>query len=242
MRCNTGNDRLWLPGLALLLLLSGAVAADSNKSIHLDAGTQSGGRSTSNGSITVGNDSVISGSLKTVNGSITIGSGCRLEDAKTVNGSIRVGANASADDISSVNGTIRIDENVTIDGEVSVVNGKITIESGSRIARDVSNVNGELLISGTEISGDMSTVNGDVTLTDNSILHGRLTIVRPGGWSWGSKNTRKPRVVIGPGSQVNGGIRLEREVELYISDSAAVAAVTGEMTMDDAIRFSGSRP
>jgi hypothetical protein len=232
----------WLPGIAALFLMGSALASNSNKSIHLDAGTQSGGHSTVNGSITVGSNSVIDGSLQTVNGSIKVDADTRLEDAETVNGSIRLGPNVSAQDIESVNGTIHIAENVVIDGEVSVVNGKINVGAGSRVARDVSNVNGEMMVSGAEISGDMRTVNGDITLTDNAILHGRLTVDRPRGWNWGSGNSRKPRVIIGPGSQVNGGIRLEREVELFISDSAIVADVSGEMSLADAVRFSGARP
>jgi len=41
---------------------------------------------------------------------------------------------------------------------------------------------------------------------------------------------------------VEGVIDLEREVKLYISDSAEVGGVKGVMTMDDAVRFSGKRP
>ena len=37
-------------------------------------------------------------------------------------------------------------------------------------------------------------------------------------------------------------IRLEREVELYISESAEVGGVKGKMSMDDAVRFSGKKP
>ena len=37
-------------------------------------------------------------------------------------------------------------------------------------------------------------------------------------------------------------IRIERETELYISDTAEVGRVTGEMSIDDAVRFSGKKP
>jgi hypothetical protein len=39
-----------------------------------------------------------------------------------------------------------------------------------------------------------------------------------------------------------GRIDLEREVELYISESAEVCGVTGVMSLDQAIRFIGERP
>jgi hypothetical protein len=47
---------------------------------------------------------------------------------------------------------------------------------------------------------------------------------------------------VGPGAKVLGEIRLERAAELYISDSAEVGGVSGVMTLDDAVRFSGDRP
>jgi len=51
-----------------------------------------------------------------------------------------------------------------------------------------------------------------------------------------------PEIVIGPGSVVKGKIILEREVKLYISESAEVGGVEGTMSMDDAVRFSGEHP
>ena len=85
----------------------------------------------------------------------------------------------------------------------------------------------------------MTTTNGDVELADGAVVMGDLVVEKPGGWN-NSNNT--PRIVIGPGSRVEGVIRLEREVRLYISDSAEVGGVEGEMSMDDAVRFSGKRP
>ena len=53
---------------------------------------------------------------------------------------------------------------------------------------------------------------------------------------------RKPTIVIGPGSRVEGVVRAEREIKLYISESAEVGGVEGEVSLDDAIRFTGDRP
>ena len=41
---------------------------------------------------------------------------------------------------------------------------------------------------------------------------------------------------------MEGVIKLEREVKLYISENAEVGGVEGVMSMDDAVRFSGKRP
>ncbi|MGH8222354.1 MAG: hypothetical protein ACREQZ_05215 [Woeseiaceae bacterium] len=227
-------------GLLALLLASPAPAFGVNKSISIEEGAQSGGESSINGSISVGANAVVSGTLETVNGAIRVADGARVADLQTVNGSIKLGAGVQTGDISGVNGAIRLGGNAVVGGEISVVNGKIEIGAGSRVARNVGNVNGELEIRGTEIGGDLSTINGDVLLTDRSLLKGDLVVERPRGGGWHQK--RKPRIVIGPGSAVSGEIRVEREVELFIHDSATVGGVSGEMSLDKAVRFSGDRP
>lgn len=227
--------------LAGMLLAASASASSVNKSITIGDNTETGSESTVNGSISVGSNATVNGSLSTVNGTIRIDADSRVRDVETVNGSIRIGSGTVADDIGSVNGSIRLDDNVAVEGEISVVNGKITLDPGTRVAGDVSNVNGEFRITGAEIGGDLSTVSGDVWLNEGSTIQGNLIVEEPGGWNWG-RNKRKPKIVIGPGSRVVGNIELEREVELFISDTAEVGGVTGEMSLDDAQRFSGSRP
>lgn len=238
---NTHRFSSFSAGLLALLLIAPVHGLSLNKSIKVDAGSETGGQSTVNGSITVGKGAVINGSLETVNGSIRIAEDVTLKDAETVNGTIRIGSGSSTADVSSVNGSIRLGENVSVGGEVEVVNGRISLDSGTKVAEGVSNVNGEITLTGAEVAGNLSTVNGDVSLHDGSTLHGDLVVEKPGGWNW-SDNKRKPRIIIGPNSRVLGNIILEREVELFISDSAEVGGVTGEMSLSDAVRFSGSRP
>jgi len=58
-------------------------------------------------------------------------------------------------------------------------------------------------------------------------VRGGLLVEKPSmGW-FNSGNSRKPRVVIGPGSVVEGALVFEREVELFVHASAKVGAVTG---------------
>lgn len=228
-------------GILAFAIIGPAQAWSLNKSIDIGDGVEAGAQSSVNGSISIGEGAVISGSVETVNGTIRIDKNARVENAETVNGSIRMASGVTAEDVGSVNGSIRLGENVIIDGEVSVVNGKISLDRGTRVADDVSNVNGEISLTGAEIGGNLTTVNGDVTLDEGSTLRGDLIIEKPGGWGW-NRDRRKPKVIIGPGSKVIGSISLEREVELFISESAEVGGVTGEMGMDDAVRFSGRRP
>lgn len=229
-------------GLLFVLLAVPALGATVNKSVKIEAGSESGGASSVNGSISVGADAVVTGNVKTVNGTIRVDKGARIEKASTVNGGVRLAEGVQSESLSTVNGSIKVGANTTVDGEVTAVNGRITIEDRGNVADSVSNVNGQIELEGAVVGGDLKTVNGDVSLADGSVLNGDLVVEKNSGWGWGKSKSRKPRIVIGPGSRVEGKIMLEREVELFISETAEVGGVEGEMSMDDAIRFSGKRP
>ena len=241
------NARTLLSASLVLAAALAATPADAmgnvNKSIRVGDGEQTGPLSSVNGSITVGNSVVVDGDVETTNGSIKIGDNVQFQSAETTNGRIRVGSGAITDSIETVNGEISVGENASIRGSVETVNGGIQLSRGSTVGEDIGTVNGSLAVAGTDVGGDLSTVMGSVALTDGSIVRGDVVIRKSNSWgfNWGGKN-RKPKVVIGPNSQVLGSIIAEQEIELYISDSASVGAVTGEASLDDAVRFSGERP
>jgi hypothetical protein len=229
-------------GLLVMLMAVPALGATINKSIKIEAGGESDGATSVNGSITIGEDAVVSGDVQTVNGSIRVDSGARIEDASTVNGGVRVADGVQTDDLSTVNGSIKVAESVTVDGEIEAVNGRISVENGSSVVDDVGNVNGKITLTGAEIGGDVSTVTGDIDVVGGSVVNGNLIVEKPNSWGFGRKKTRKPRIVIGPGSIVKGNIELEHKVDLFISETAEVGGVTGVMSLDDAVRFSGDSP
>jgi len=228
-------------GLLALLMAMPAIGS-VNKSVKIAAGSESSGASSVNGSITVGADAVVTGDVRTVNGSIRVDSGATIEDAETVNGGVKIAANVKAESLTTVNGSVKVGEAATIDGEIEAVNGAITVKKGARVAKSISNVNGTIQLSGAQIGGDVSTVTGDVEVVEGTVVKGDLIVDKPSSWSWGKKKDRKPRIVIGPGSAVEGSIKLEHEVELYVSTTARVGGVSGVMSMDDAVRFSGEKP
>jgi DUF4097 and DUF4098 domain-containing protein YvlB len=229
-------------GLLFMLLAVPAMAATINKSVKIEAGAESGGASSVNGSISVGEDAVVTGNVKTVNGTIRVDQGASIEDASTVNGAVRLAEGVKSGSLSTVNGSVKVGGSTAVDGEVSAVNGRITIDKGSNVSAGVSNVNGQIELEGAVVGGNLETVNGDVSLEDKSVVKGDLVVEKNSGWGWGKSKSRKPRIVVGPGSRVEGKIILKREVELFISETAEVGGVEGEMSMDDAIRFSGKRP
>ena len=221
------------------LLMAVPVQASINKSIRIDAGETSDGASTVNGKIAVGAGATVTGDVSSVNGSIRIDEGATVAVVDTVNGGLHIADNVRSRGLSTVNGSIEVARDVIVDGEVSAVNGRIALGGGSKVAKDLGNVNGDIELEGSEVGGDVTTVNGDVELADGAVIMGDLVVEEPSGWSI-HKHT--PKIIIGPGSRVEGVIRLEREVKLYISESAEVGGVEGEMSLDDAVRFSGKRP
>ena len=228
-------------GIAALILALPAYAS-LNKSVKIADGGESKGASSVNGSITVGDNASVTGNLSTVNGAIRIGSDSAIEDASTVNGSLRISKNSKTEDLETVNGGIKIAEKVVVDGEVTAVNGQISLGEGSSVASHVSNINGDISLTASTVGRDVSTVNGDVSVMDGAVIKGDLTVEMPRGFNNGNRDSKKPTVTIGPGSRVEGKIILEREVKLYISESAEVGGVEGVMSMADAVRFSGNRP
>jgi hypothetical protein len=227
-------------GLLALLMAVPAFGASINKSVRIGDGEESGGATSVNGSITVGTDAVVTGGLRTVNGSIRVGSGSTIRNAKTVNGSLHIAEGVEADHLSTVNGRVMIGEKVSIDGDVSTVNGSITLERSTVVGGEVGNVNGTIMVDGAKVEDDVRTVTGDISLRE-AVVEGDLLIEEPGMWSNRGKK-RKPRVIIGPGSRVEGSIIIEHEVELFISETAEVGSVTGVMSLEDATTFSGDEP
>ena len=229
-------------GLLILFMAVPALGATVNKSIKIGDGEESRGATSVNGSITVGDNAVVTGGQTTVNGRIIVDSGASIERAKTVNGGLRLSDNVKAEDLTTVNGSMTVGENSSVDGDITGVNGKIELASGVTVSRDINTVNGRIKLTNAEVGRNIETVNGDVELAEGSVVMGDLVVEKPDGWNWGKEKSRKPRIVIGPGSRVAGTIELEREVDLFISDSAEVGGVSGEMGMDDAVRFSGDQP
>ncbi len=229
-------------GLLVMLMAVPVFGMSMNKSIEIEAGSESDGASTINGSISIGEKAVVSGDVSTVNGAIRVDSGASIKSASTVNGALRISDNVKSESLDTVNGSVTVGESVTVDGAIETVNGSIFVATGSTVSSDVSNVNGLIELSGAQIGGDVSTVSGDIYVVEGSVIKGDLMVEKPSGWSWGKSLKGEPEVVIGPGSSVVGNIELEHKVKLFISVSAHVGGVTGVMTLDDAVRFSGKQP
>ncbi len=219
------RNRIALP-LAALLLAAGAASAQQdiskvNGSVLAQAGQHYG-------------------DVSTVNGSVTVETGASVEDAETVNGSIRAGDDIRADSLSTVNGSIRVGERATLRKGIETVNGSIFVDRGGTVGGGISTVNGAIGLVDTDVGGGIETVAGDITVGVGSHVAGGIRVNRPTS-NWFpvrvGGNNRKPRIIVGPDAVVEGELVFEREVTLYVHQTARIGKVTGAT----AIPFSGAR-
>jgi hypothetical protein len=211
--------------LALCLALAsiGAQAHDDDRDDHGDI-------SHVNGSISADAGQQY-GDLDTVNGGISVEKGASAGKVETVNGGISLEDDVQVKSLETVNGGIVAGRNTRIADGADTVNGGIRITFHSHVGGDVGTVNGGITIQQTEVGGKLHTVNGDITVGADSIVHGGILVEKPNhsGWNWsfGWGKPKIPRIVIGPHAVVEGELRFEREVELYVHTTAKIGKVTG---------------
>ena len=176
------------------------------------------------------------GSLNTVNGGIRLEDGASADDVETVNGSIRAGDDVRARALGTVNGSIRVGARAELARDVQTVNGSIFVDRGGRVGGGVATVNGAIGLVGSDIGGGVETVNGDITVGVGSHVRGGVRVHKPNSnWMPVTFSKRKPRIIVGPEASVDGPLVFEREVALYVHDSARIGGVTGATV----VRYSG---
>ena len=175
----------------------------------------------------------------TVNGSIRLADGAKVEDASTVNGSITLGDHASAKSADTVNGSISLGNGAQISKGVESVNGALGLSPGAEVAGHLSNVNGHITVKGAHVGGGIETVDGDIDIIGDARVDGGILVHKPDSNAWFHfGNDRVPVVTIGPGATVNGTLKFERQVKLYVSDKAHVGQIVGATP----VKFTGDEP
>jgi DUF4097 and DUF4098 domain-containing protein YvlB len=160
-----------------------------------------------------------------------------VTSATTVNGSVHLGDHATATSLSSVNGSIALGAGAHLSGSASSVNGELTLGDGADISGSLSNVNGKITLNAAHVGGGIKTVSGSINIGGASHVEGGILVEKPS--SELIQLVRDvPRIVIGPGATVQGELRFERTVRLFVSDKATIGPVTGAT----AIPFTGDTP
>jgi DUF4097 and DUF4098 domain-containing protein YvlB len=217
--------RCVFPVLAVLLALSacgestnGDESTKVNGSIEVPAGRQAG-------------------AVATVNGSIQIDDNATITSATTVSGSVHLGNHATATSLKSVNGSITLGAGAHLSGSASSVNGELNLKDGAEILGSLSNVNGKITVSDSHVAGGIKTINGSMNIAGASHVENGILVEKPTSELLQTER-EVPRIVIGPGATVQGDLRFERTVQLFVSDKATIGTVTGAT----AVAFSGDAP
>jgi NDP-sugar pyrophosphorylase family protein len=169
--------------------------------------------------------------VETVNGSVTIESSARAENVETVNGSITIEDRAFVESAETVNGDVTIGAGSEVQGDVATVNGDVTLRPGVQVGGSVANVNGDMLLEGATVAKGIETVNADIRIGSGSRVSGGIRVEKNNGgdgWlkKWG-KDGRNPRITVEQGAVVEGALRFEREVDLYLASGVSLPPVQG---------------
>jgi DUF4097 and DUF4098 domain-containing protein YvlB len=231
---------------AALVVVTGCVNADDShdratgKDANADHTSGDGVTHSVNGSIRISTGQK-KDDASTVNGSVHIADNAAVASAQTVNGSITLGAHATADELHTVNGSITLGEGASVARAISAVNGTLTLRTGADAGGALTNVNGKIVLQAAHVGGGIRTANGNMDIGSNSHVDGGILVQKENTdvfwfFHWGSGDI--PRIVIGSGAVVQGNLRFERPVHLFVSDSATIGPVTGAT----AVKFSGDKP
>lgn len=166
--------------------------------------------------------------LSTVNGQVHVARGVTANEAKTVNGQVLIEQNVKLGKASTVNGQLQVGEGSTIEHEVSTVNGGIRLANRVRVGGDVTTVSGGIELDGAEVGGSLTTRNGDIELDDGAHVRGNINVKKKndGGWSWGKDDPIVVRICAT--CVVDGELRFERPVDLYVQPGAKIGKVIGD--------------
>lgn len=179
-----------------------------------------------------------SGDVSNVNGPISIGAKAQVAGVHSVNGALALGEDARASTMKTVNGSIDLAARSEVSGNIDSVNGPLTLAPGSKVGGDLINVNGAIRVDGAQVGGGLRTVNASISLVNGARVEGGILMKKPHG-VYTFDGSRPPRIVIGRDVTVNGTLRFEREVRLYVSDKAAhVGSIEGATP----ISYQGDNP
>ncbi len=215
----------FIAGLAIILALAGcdiSIDGDAdgatkvNGSVHIPAGKPAA-------------------EARTVNGSIRIDDNATVTSATTVNGSIHLGAHATATSLKTVNGSVSLDTGAHASESAGSVNGDLTLAESAEVSGHLTNVNGKIGLTAAHVGGGIKTVSGSINIMGASRVEGGITVDKPSGIMF---NSEDPVIVIGPGATVQGELRFERKVKLYVSDKATIGNVIGATP----VTFTGNTP
>jgi DUF4097 and DUF4098 domain-containing protein YvlB len=182
------------------------------------------------------------GEISTINGAIHVEDRAVVGRVHTINGGMTLGTQASAQSLRTINGAISVRAGAHVAGTVSTINGRIALEPAAEVSGHLSNINGQIHLEAAHVGGGIETVSGNIDVGARSRVEGGIWVKKDcssGFWAWlFAAHCEPSNVVVGPDAIVQGTLRFEHEVKLYVSNRARIGPVEGAK----AIVYSGEHP
>jgi DUF4097 and DUF4098 domain-containing protein YvlB len=228
------SRRIYAPRFLGVLALSASFGCLGACGVSINGGDDDDATNKVNGSVQVQAGKPAS-DVRTVNGSVHIEDNAKANSATTVNGSVHLGPHSSATSLKTVNGAISLDSGAHA-ADAKAVNGDMTLQQDSDLSGSLVNVNGEITLNSAHVGGGIKTVSGNIKVLGQSHVEGGILVQQPSGTNF--FGNQDPTIVIGPGATVQGELKFERKVHLYVSDHATIGTVVGATP----ISFTGDNP
>ncbi len=237
------------------LMMMSISACGIGGSLTVPAGSsRPDGFKTFGGDITIEDGATIQkGDLSTVKGAIMVGDNASVNGIDVTNGSISIGDNSMAERVSTGSGDISVGDNSTV-RSLEAGKGSITVGAGSTVANNVKTGSGSITIGdGSSVTGYVESTRGQVTLDGakvggNVIAHAKGLHIDNGATVAGYVHFKKaagvmegkdvPVVILGKNINIAGTVTFDRDVKLYVHDSAT----TGDIAGAEPMAYSGDEP
>lgn len=218
--------------------VSQAEQTSINRALNVDAGDAVDVYSSVNGEVQLA-EFAKADEVSTVNGRLTLHGHNSVRSLSSVNGDIN-GSNSVLvkSTIRSVNGDIRL--GMQLDAkEISTVHGRVELAGGK--AEKLKSVTGDMEIQNTQIAQSIETVWGNISLYQTDVGT-RIRVIKPRqGYGPLTQSKRAPRLIIGAGCEIQGGIELEHPAQVFVHINAALPKISGAL-LGEVQRFSGASP
>lgn len=227
--------------IALLSTFSGAAYAEHrsiNRTLSVKAGDLADVYTSINGEVQLA-EFAKANEVSTINGSLTLHGHNQVQSLSSVNGPIRAADSVVVKStVRSVNGDIRLGAGLDAKA-ITTVHGRLELAGGK--AEKLKSVTGAISIQNTQVAQGVETVWGDITVSQSRIGT-RIRVIKPRS-SFGplASAKRAPRLIIGEGCEIVGGIDLEHPTQVFVHTNAALPKINGSL-LGHVERFDGLAP
>jgi len=177
------------------------------------------------------------GAIDVGSGNVRLGSGVHTRRIDTGSGNVKGGAGAQIEgDIDTGSGSVNLGVGSKV-GKIDTGSGDVSLEAVA-VSGTINTGSGDIDLVDTAVSGSLETSRGNIELEGNTHINGDLIVRKDICSGFCNDDAEPSKIVIGASVRVQGEVKIERDVELWVHQNAQIGRVTGA----EVKRFSGERP